>query len=191
MIPILGLNGYARAGKDTLGGLLVDEYGYQRRAFADQLKALAEHINPLVRIDTDGSVPEGHVFLQALLHSPFSEQTPDWEYAKRVSSDVRVFLQHLGEGVRNVIGEDAWVRAVSRTMSVDGCPYVITDVRYPNEAAWVRRMGGQVWRINRKGVGAANDHISETALDYFDFDQVIEVADAPIEDVLLFYRSIL
>lgn len=42
---------------------------------------------------------------------------------------------------------------------------VITDCRFPNEARFVNKAGGQVWQIERPGVEAVNAHASETPLD--------------------------
>jgi hypothetical protein len=46
-------------------------------------------------------------------------------------------------------------------------------VRFKNEAARIKNLGGQIWRINRVNVGPANDHISEIDLDDWGFDGVI------------------
>jgi dephospho-CoA kinase len=37
---IIGLTGYAQSGKDTVANILVENYGYQRVAFADPIRAL-------------------------------------------------------------------------------------------------------------------------------------------------------
>ena len=44
---ILALAGAARAGKDTIGGFLVED-GWHRIAFADTLRLMLEKLNPLV-----------------------------------------------------------------------------------------------------------------------------------------------
>jgi hypothetical protein len=51
---------------------------------------------------------------------------------------------------------------------------VFSDVRYPNEANAVRDFGGKIYRIDRAGVGPANEHASETALNDYDFDDRID-----------------
>lgn len=91
----------------------------------------------------------------------------------------REFLQLLGEACRNRLGADVWIRACL----ADPPPnLVITDVRYPNEHAAIKALGGVIWRITRPGVGPANDHISETALDHHDFDAVLP-NDADLEQL--------
>ena len=40
---------------------------------------------------------------------------------------------------------------------------VFTDVRFPDEAAMIRRRGGALWRIERPGATPVRAHVSETA----------------------------
>lgn len=42
---IIGLSGYAGAGKDTVGQILVSDYGFKRLAFADTLKSVAKRLH--------------------------------------------------------------------------------------------------------------------------------------------------
>jgi len=142
-IPALvGFGHLARTGKDTAAGILSSEFGYERIAFADNVRAVAYKTDPAVAqlVDDLG-----------------------WESAKTNCPAVRVALQRLGIGIRNVLGEDIWVDAAFRGIR-QGRPTVITDVRFPNEAERVLALGGCVFRIDRPGVMPVNNHISETAL---------------------------
>ena len=50
----------------------------------------------------------------------------------------------------------------------------ITDVRFPNEADWVRSMGGVMVRVDRK-TGETDNHSTETEMDaYKNYDHTIE-----------------
>jgi hypothetical protein len=51
--------------------------------------------------------------------------------------------------------------------------WVITDTRFPNEADAIKEKGGIVVRIERTGVAPINTHPSETGLDGWAFDYVI------------------
>jgi hypothetical protein len=55
---------------------------------------------------------------------------------------------------------------------VDEENYVITDVRFENEAEMIIGLGGQLWRIKRVGFGPVNDHVSESELDGYKVSQI-------------------
>lgn len=90
-----------------------------------------------------------------------------YEYAKQSFPAVRDFLVALGAGCRKVLGPDVWVDALLPThttyqsvipqLNVPAVPTVITDVRYANEALRIKQLGGQVWHVEREGVGPANE----------------------------------
>lgn len=157
---IVGLMGYAGAGKDTVGQILVEDYGYKRRAFADALRQVLLHLDPIVRYRGGGRR------LDALL-----DEEEVWDKAKQ-TPEVRQLLQRLGVGVRQHVDEDAWVNAVERSLS-PGKHYVITDVRFPNEIRWVRSKGGFLLRVDRQGHGPVNGHISEQAWTSTEPDAVV------------------
>lgn len=59
---------------------------------------------------------------------------------------------------------------------LDGPPgdVVITDVRFPNEAALVRQLGGQLWQIRRPGYEAGSTgHASDTDGSEFEPDRML------------------
>jgi hypothetical protein len=148
--PIVGLIGFARSGKDTVAARLVEQHGWTRFAFADALRRVALDTDPLVA-DWHGPSRLGDVVAR-----------DGWDRAK-ILPDVRRLLQALGVAVRTHIGPDTWVDVVLNGMYARG-PVVITDVRFLNEAAAIRRHGGRLVRINRPGVDPVNSHVSETEL---------------------------
>lgn len=174
---IVGISGYARAGKDTIGEILVRKHGFERRAFADKLREAALALDPIVT-DFGTSLPRrlSHVV-----------EKYGWEDAKSIE-EVRRTLQRMGTEVgRDTLDPDVWVTALQRTLELDRWGgiqkhYVITDVRFENEARWVCRMKGVMVRVERPGVGPANDHISETGLDDFEFGATINNSGS-IEDL--------
>ena len=149
---IIGLAGYAQVGKDTIGSILVRDHGFERRAFADALKRVAYDAAPWL---VAGDI---RFHLQEVVGAV------GWDRAKTEYPGVREYLQDLGNAVREHVGNDAWVTAALQNL-VPGGRYVITDVRFPNEAAEIIRLGGEVYRVERPGYGPVNDHISETAMD--------------------------
>lgn len=163
---IVGLSGYARAGKDTAALALIEERGFRRVGFADKLREFALAIDPIVSVENLGY---GAVVKHRLSHRVNAE---GWTEAKRVP-EVRTLLQRLGtEAGRKILGDNVWIDAALRGIDANE-DVVITDVRFPNEAQAIRDRCGEVWRIERPGLSAVNAHESETALDGFPFDATI------------------
>ena len=175
--PIIGLNGVARAGKDTVAGVLRDLYGYRVLSFSDALNEALIALNPIVEIpwetDVPGLIVAGHrPGTPLFLRYDTLVKEVGYEAAKEVP-EVRRLLQAMGTEVgRNMLGEDIWVQALFN--QVDKRPVVITNVRFPNEYMETRRHGGVVWRVTRPGYTAALGHVSDTALDKFTFDRYVE-----------------
>lgn len=161
---LIGLSGYAQSGKDSTGKVLVEHHGFTRVAFADALKDVLYDLNPLVW-DTDGSVADLADCVD--FHG--------WEWVKS-NTLARAYLQRLGVAVREHVSPDAWCNAVMNQVQ-PGENYVITDVRFPNEALAIWNAGGEVWRIVRDGQAPPMDHVSETALDGYDFEETLVVDD--------------
>lgn len=156
---IIGLSGYARAGKDTVGRVLVEEYGFERVAVSDLLMDMALDINSM--LPWERPMP-GHfddcVSLGELVNEFGREGAKEFK-------KVRELLQHLGDGVKKAFGNNI---IVDTTMAkLDPLKnYVFTSVRFPEEADAILNTGrGQIWRIERRGVGPANQHRSEVAMD--------------------------
>jgi hypothetical protein len=88
-------------------------------------------------------------------------------------TEIRRLLQRLGtEAGRNTLWDTIWIDAALHDLDGQG-KYVITDARFPNEAAAVTGRGGKLVRITRSGVGPANTHPSETSLDDWKFDYTL------------------
>ena len=98
----------------------------------------------------------------------------------------RHMMQTLGtEWGRACIHPDFWVmiaRAEAQRTMNDGKSVVIDDVRFPNEAAMIRDLGGELWRIERPGVIYSGDHSSEGGLEDIAPDRVI-VNDGTIDQL--------
>jgi hypothetical protein len=150
---IVGFTGYAGVGKDTAAAALVAR-GYQRLAFADCLREILLAVDPLV------PVPGTSTF--ARLSAVIDDR--GWQDAKVQIGEVRDLLQRLGtEGGRRILGDDVWIDATFSKITARG-RYVVTDVRFDNEAARIRALGGHVYRIVRPGVGPINSHATEAGI---------------------------
>lgn len=162
---IIGLSGYAQSGKDTVAKILVEEYGFTRIAFADKIKELLYEMNPRIN---DRQLQQW-VDMQG------------WDRIKTMS-EVRMLLQNLGVGARKIMGELVWVKLAIMRLDSDK-NYVVTDVRFTNEADWIKEVyGGHIWRVERPGVKPVNDHVSESELNAWNFDELIYNAGS-LEDL--------
>jgi len=164
---IIGISGYARTGKDSVADILVGSFGFERLAFADKLRECVYALNPIVAFEWDLVRP---IYLNEVI------DLYGWDGVKstRYAPEVRRLLQRFGTEVgRNILGQNVWVDATFAVTDVTK-NYIVTDCRFRNEAMGILRKGGKMWRINRPGVGPVNDHISETGLDDFSFDAVID-----------------
>jgi hypothetical protein len=152
----IGLNGYAKVGKDEVAkSIIKNNSRWEIKKFSGKLKTIASILTGI-----DGAYFEDQLFK--------TRQLPGWEMT------VRELLQRLGtEAIRNNLHENAWVNALFSDYN-EYCNWVVTDVRFPNEAQQIKDNGGVIVRINRTGYGPVNNHPSEIALDDWDFDHIIE-----------------
>lgn len=133
-LPVVGLHGPAHCGKDTTGGFMVAA-GFTRFAYADPLKQVCK--TAFCLSDAEAFDPR---FKNVVI--------------ERLGVTPRTLWQTVGtELFRNQIDEDFWLRnMLLRIVSAHaagqcGKGFVITDVRYDNEAALVRELGGTVVHI--------------------------------------------
>lgn len=163
-VNIIALNGYAKSGKDEVAQFIKElNPTFQIRKFSGKLKFIAAM---LTGIDPYKFEDQG-----------FKSRTiPGWDMT------AREMLQRLGtEAIRDNLHEKAWVNALFADHH-QHAKWVITDCRFPNEAQEIKDYGGIIVRVNRTGFGPVNSHPSETALDDWDFDAIIE-NNGTIEDL--------
>lgn len=154
-VHLIGLSGKAGSGKNYLARHALLPLGFFPIALADHFK-----VDAVVR---DGA-PLDEVFFTSK-----SEAT-------------RELLQKRGtEEGRWVHGEDIWIRTLEAWIAAHVAKgwnrFVITDVRFTNEANWVKLMGGMVVQVTGRGglEGAMSQHPSEVDLDgYEGYDVVID-----------------
>jgi hypothetical protein len=145
-VKLIGLSGKMGSGKDTVYNYVLRPRGWKRWSFAHGLKA-------------------------AGLGMGFSLE----EVTVTKPDHVRKWLQHYGtEEHREKYHTDFWVRAagywlhvLERDLGVERV--VFTDVRFPNEAAFIRQQGGKLVRVYGRTTPdqpeEIRNHPSETALD--------------------------
>lgn len=179
---IVGLSGFARAGKDEVANILVRDYGYQRVAFADKLREFIFAVNPVVPRE-DGMA---WMYLQGVINQYGWDGYKDTPYG----AEIRRLLQRLGtEGGRRVLWDSIWIDAALTGLD-ESARVVVTDARFYNEFDAIRARGGDIWRVERPGVGPLNEHASENeAIDYPNFKLTL-FNDGTLEDLIARVASI-
>lgn len=100
----------------------------------------------------------------------------------------RQLLQSLGEAVRGQINENFWVHSMLATYE-DSDFWIVSDVRYKNEAEELLSRKAVLIRVNREGL-ETDTHISETDLDNFEkFDFVLD-NDSDLEGLFIKCKGI-
>jgi hypothetical protein len=158
-IKLLAISGKLGTGKTTLETLIAKHHATKQIAFADGLKESYMAIFP------GGASPYTSEGKAAII--------PELEIS------VGKFLQDFGEAGRQY-NPSLWLYSVGRKVAHANTLYIVTDCRFPNEVAYVQKLGGKVIRLERDNVdpaalaGRDSQHVSETALDNFDgFDLVL------------------
>lgn len=166
MTQLVGITGYAGAGKDEFAKSLALRGNFHVMGMSDALLEMALILNPIL-VHEDGQLFELERAIQ--MHG--------YTEAKRLFPAVREFLQILGtEAVRDIIGEDSWTRAAERVfvpLLGEGRNVAITGIRFENEYHMIKRYGGKVVKVVRPGVEASNGHTSDTSVDQLMCDKVI------------------
>lgn len=145
MKKLYGFAGKAGVGKDTAANALIEVYDAHRYAFADPIKDMLRCIGvDAAEIENKEAIIPG------------------------IGKSLRECMQTLGtEWGRHMISQDLWLfvaRSRIHWILKAGGMVAVADVRYDNEAALVRDLGGKVIEIIRPGVGEVRKHESEDGI---------------------------
>lgn len=166
---------------------LDEQSGWEIRKFAGKLKDIASH---LTGIDVEDF--EDQEFKKTKLGPEWNYQIDEFNTPTKMT--VRDFLQKLGtDALRDGLHPNVWVNALMAdyrpeeswlNTSLGEKPdvvypnWIITDVRFPNEAQAIKDKGGVIIRVDRPGVSPINAHPSEIGLDSWNFDyRIANVSD--------------
>lgn len=162
---LIGITGEKGAGKDSLGAALV-RTGFTRTAYADPLKAICIMMFGLTHDQVNGTVEQKEAV------------DPRW------GKSPREILQLMGTDVARTIHADVWIRLMfngidaAETMNRGAAPmnWVVTDVRFENEADAIRERGGIIVRVERptpQGNQKLAQHESEAGAKLIEADFVV------------------
>lgn len=139
---IIGVCGFIGAGKDTVADYLVNIHGFRRDSFAGALKDAVAAV-----FGWDRTMLEGRT-----KHSrEWREQTDVW-WSERLGMPItpRWVLQYWGTEVgRQAFHDEIWIASLESKLRNNRDDVVISDCRFPNEIAAIRRAGGNVVWVQR------------------------------------------
>lgn len=151
---IIGFCGKAGSGKDTAANFLVNNYGFTKLSLAKPVKDVAKLVFGL----TDEEVYDPLLKEKPLDRYPFLPP--------------RVLLQKIGTDYFRKDFPDVWIKNFQRE-AVKYENVVVADVRFPNEVS----VCDKVYRVVMPELEQIknNQHESETALDSYNFDKLINL----------------
>ena len=140
---IIGICGFIGSCKDTVADYLTNLHEFRRESFANSLKDSVAHVFGWDRTMLEGRTKQAREWREQLdvwwadrLNMP--ELTPRW------------VLQHWGTEVcRQGFHDDIWIASLENKLRNSQDDIVISDCRFPNEIAAIRRAAGLVVRVVR------------------------------------------
>jgi hypothetical protein len=153
-MKIIGLTGPAGSGKDTVRQMLEQNHHCTGLAFADPMRAMLAPLLDLCGVGNEWMTQ------RELKELPIPG----------LGQSYRVLAQRLGTEWGRSIDPDFWVKvaaaSMAEVMNIKGpdTVFVISDVRFDNEAQWVKDHGGVIWHIHRPAAQAVAAHQSENGI---------------------------
>jgi len=178
-MKVIGITGIAGSGKDTVADIL-------------------QELNPkTTRYSFAAPVKEAASIVTGLDPFHFSSDNPDRNKVHPIwNLSPRDILKLLGtDCCRDIIHKDIWIiRAkVAHKSALHKYPhsdlFVITDVRFNNEAEWIKSIGGEIWKVSRQlsligNRGHATKHETEQGIESKYYDKTL-LNNSSLDDLRL------
>jgi dephospho-CoA kinase len=148
---IIGVTGKKQVGKDTMADYLVDNYGFKKFAFADPIRKIGLLFG----------------FTKKQMDCNKDEINTKWRMSWRK------FAQTIGTNVfRDTFNSNTWLIIMKIKLTKNrNQDIIIPDVRFNNEAIFIRLLGGNIIGVSRD-TGLLDRHKSEKGIccDLIDFN---------------------
>ena len=154
-MKLIGITGKARSGKDTAARVLIEQRGLINYSFADPMKEGVKVMFGLTEEHVNGELKE--------------------QVIPEIGVSPRRILQTLGtEWGRDIIRSDLWVLLAQQKWeaikaATEGTFHggmIVPDVRFEDEAAFIRDNGGLLIHIERKAAQEIEGHVSEAGVEW-------------------------
>jgi hypothetical protein len=140
---IIGVCGLIGSGKDTIADYLQNIHQFRRESFASTLKDAVAAVFGWDRELLEGRTRQSR---------EWREQVDPWWADRLGMPDLtpRWVLQHWGtEVIRKGFHDNTWIASLENKLRQSKDDVVISDCRFPNEIAAIKRAGGLVIRVRR------------------------------------------
>lgn len=179
MTTVIGLGYAARSGKDTVAKAIIeargDVYDIRRYAFGDELK---------IEVNREAQRFGSMWSLYQYLIRTFPTANLRYDHDPDATDPLcplgkqRSILQWWGTEYRRAQDRFYWVKKLVATIQRENPQFaIITDVRFDNELALVKSLGGHTVKVTREGITATDlairQHVSETNLINAEWDYEI------------------
>lgn len=165
---IIAITGNAGSGKSTIAKMIV-KHGYSEIQFSSKLKDIVSIIFNWDRRSLSGESTNSRRWREDI--------DPLWSSRLDRYVDPRTILQQVGTDLfRNHLDPNIWIYSIEDEV-LDSLPVVVSDLRFPNEAEYIKSLGGYVIRVVRDNYNRSNNndlHESETHIDGIDADYFID-----------------
>jgi hypothetical protein len=140
---IIGICGFIGSGKDTVADYLQNFHEFRRESFASTLKDAVSSVFGWDRTLLEGRTKEAR---------EWREQVDPW-WAEKLDMPTltpRWVLQYWGTEVcRKGFHDDIWIASLENKLRTSKDNIVISDCRFPNEIASLKRAGGMIVWVQR------------------------------------------
>lgn len=166
MARIIGIVGPAHSGKTALANQInqfitdnAPDMQVARLSFADPIKDIVSMLFKWDRQRLSSSDPADKQW----------KETPDEEWASILEIhgfSPRVAMQMIGTDLfRDHLSKDFWINILNKKIELimenPNSVIIIDDVRFPNEANMIRRLGGEIIMVAAPNTSSNSEHISE------------------------------
>lgn len=143
MLPqVIGINGFAGSGKDTVAEYFINEHGYQKFAMADAVKDVLAILFGWDRKMLQGDTPESRIWREQL--------DPWWTEKLGKPFSPRIAMQQIGTDLfRNHFNQDIWCMIIENKILQCNNKVVITDLRFYNELLTAKQFGAEIIEVQR------------------------------------------
>ena len=180
MGKLIGLAGRKESGKSELASIC-NKYGYETLSFATPLKTLIANLLGITIADVNKLKNANNTYVLQSMDLIFLSKETDIpiEIIKEKCGDksfknTRELMQFIGTDLIREYCSDWHINKVREIIETnDDKNFVIDDVRFPNERELIESLGGTLWFVVRPKLDNVSNHISETALKWQEFDNII------------------